>query len=103
MDGGGPAALLDPADGRYVGQWGAGLAQFGGSGEGRVAADGSVCVYTYVPYVQAVLTPDGSVLAARIGNAGDLFTPPPVFTPDGFAWSLDPNGLVRLKVTLPGR
>ena len=104
MDGGGPAALLDPADGRYLDQWGLGLSdsRFGASGEARTANDGSVFVYTYVPYAQAVLAPDGTVLAARSGKAGELFYPPPVFLPDGFAWSLDPNGLIRLKVTLPG-
>lgn len=106
MEGGGAAALLDPADGRYLGDWGQGLANeplLGGSGEARLDADGNVFLFVYAPYAQVVLSPEGSVLAARPGVAGTLFYPPPVFAPDGFGYSFDPNGLVRLKVSLPAR
>ena len=103
MDGGGPAALLDPADGTFLGEWAPALstAQFGASAEARVDAAGRVYVFTYVPYAQIVLASDGTVLGARSGEAGQLFYPPPVIAPDGFGYSFDPSGLVRLKVTLP--
>ena len=106
MDGGGPAVLLDPADGGYLGDWAPGLANqplFGGSGEARVDAHGDVFLYLYAPYAQVALAPDGSVLGARTSADATLFYPPPVFAPDGFAYSFSPDGLVRLKVTLPAR
>jgi outer membrane protein assembly factor BamB len=103
MDGGGPAAVLDPDDGTFVGLWGAGLrdARFGGSGEARVDATGHVYCFVYVPYAQVVLAPDGTVLAAESGEAGQLFFPPPVIGPDGYGYSFGPDGLVKLKVSLP--
>ena len=105
MDGGGPAVLLDPADGSYVGDWAPGLdaTSFGGSGEARVDAAGNVYLFVYAPYAEVVLSPDGALLGARSGQAGQLFYPPPVIATDGFGYSFGPDGLVRLKVTLPSR
>jgi outer membrane protein assembly factor BamB len=103
MDGGGPALLLDAADGSYAGDWAADLdaSAFGGSGEARVDAAGNVYAFVYAPYAEIVLSPDGVLLGARTGRPGQLFFPPPVIAPDGFGYSFGPDGLVRLKLTLP--
>ena len=113
-DGTGHALILDPANGRVVDRWGeqgSAPGQLGGSGEPTLDAAGNIFVFQYVPEALQVFDPKGRFLAALFEDPGisltlqfkgKVFWPPPVFTKDGFAYSFGPDGLIRIKVTLPG-
>jgi len=104
LDPGGPATLLDPADGSVVGRWGD--ASIGGSGEPTVDGVGNVFLFQYVPAAMRVFDAAGQPLGIREYTDDDesahRFYPTPVFALDGFGYSFNDNGdLLRLKVTLP--
>ncbi len=71
-------------------------------------------MFQYVPQAVQVFDPKGRLIggiyevpgtpgyhSAEYQFLGRVFWPPPVFDKDGFGYSFGPDGLVKLKVTLP--
>jgi class 3 adenylate cyclase/outer membrane protein assembly factor BamB len=113
----GLAFTIDPANGTIIGTWGTPgnePGQLGASGEPSVDAAGNIYVFQYVPQAVQVFDRTGHLLGgiyAEAGTADDssggyqfdghVFWPPPVFDKDGFGYTFGPDGLVKLKVSLP--
>jgi outer membrane protein assembly factor BamB/class 3 adenylate cyclase len=109
----GRVLTIDPADGHIIGSWGTpgnAPGQMGGSGEPSVDGAGNIYVFQYVPSELQVFDARGRLLGGQYDVEGqsttsrggrDIFWPPPVFDPDGFGYTFGPDGLVKLKVTLP--
>jgi streptogramin lyase len=99
--------LMDPANGRVVGQWGSQQTQLGPD-ESFISLDTAGHVYVNT----GVFDPQGRLLFDKRGQIGFegwfgengcsvSHWPPPVFDKEGFGYSFDCDGLVQLKVTLP--
>jgi len=116
-DGTGQVLTIDPADGRIIGSWGTPgnePGQLSGSGEPSVDNAGNLYVFQYVSQAVQVFDPQGRLIGGIYQEAGTpddgsqgyqflgrVFWPPPVFDKDGFGYTFGPDGLVKLKVSLP--
>jgi outer membrane protein assembly factor BamB/class 3 adenylate cyclase len=116
-DGTGQVLTIDPADGHIIGCWGTPgnePGQISGSGEPSVDGAGNIYVFQYVPQAVQVFDPKGRLIggiyedpgtpgyqSAESQFLGRVFWPPPVFDEDDFGYSFGPDGLVKLKVSLP--
>jgi outer membrane protein assembly factor BamB len=119
-DGTGQVLTIDPADGRIIGTWGTpgnAPGQMGDSGEPSVDGAGNIYVFQYVPQELQVFDGRGQLLGGQyhVGGQretirgdtpetlvwGDVYWPVPVFDKDGFGYTFGPDGLVKLKVSLP--
>jgi outer membrane protein assembly factor BamB/class 3 adenylate cyclase len=115
-DGTGHAVTLDPTTGKVIRQWGqpgSTPGKLGLSGEPSLDAAGNIYVFQYVPQAIQVFDPKGRLLGGIFEQSnpdlysntfqfnGRVFWPPPVFAPDGYAYSFGPDGLIQLKVKLP--
>jgi DNA-binding beta-propeller fold protein YncE len=116
-DASGQAFTIDPADGRIIGTWGTPgtePGQLGPSGEPSVDNAGNIYVFQYVSEAVQVFDPQGRLIGGIYQEAGTpddgsqgyqflgrVFWPPPVFDKDGFGYSFGPDGLEKLKVSLP--
>jgi outer membrane protein assembly factor BamB len=104
LDPGGPAVLLDPADGSVIGRWG--TASLGPSAEPTVDAAGNVFSFQYVDWAMRMFDAKGHDLgildwADDVADAYEFY-PTPVFAPDGYGYSFDDTqGLLRLEITVP--
>jgi tripartite motif-containing protein 71 len=116
----GQVLTIDPTDGRIIGSWGTPgnePGQMGDSGEPSIDGAGNIYVFQYVPQELQVFDAGGRLLGGQYhvqgqpqtshGDTpetvgwGDVFWPPPVFDKDGFGYTFGPDGLVKLKVSLP--
>jgi len=113
-DGTGQALVLDPADGHVIQRWGrpgSMPGELGGSGEPTLDHRGNIFVFQYVPQAIQVFDPTGRFLGAVFEQApatgyqfeGTVPWPPPVFGNGGSGYSFGPDGLIRLKVSLPAK
>jgi eukaryotic-like serine/threonine-protein kinase len=100
--------LIDTANGRVVGRWGAdwGDQIASGPSDTTLSLDraGNVYFTSIIPNAMRVWDPRGRLIGGVYGSYGDcggIFWPAPVFDKDGVGYSFDCDGLVQLKVTLP--
>jgi outer membrane protein assembly factor BamB len=116
-DASGQAYTIDPADGRVIGTWGTPgnePGELSDSGEPSVDNAGNIYVFQYVSEAVQVFDPQGRLIGGIYQEAGTpddgsqgyqflgrVFWPPPVFDKDGFGYSFGPDGLEKLKVSLP--
>jgi outer membrane protein assembly factor BamB/class 3 adenylate cyclase len=113
VDATGQAVVLDPTNGHVLARWGQpgnAPGDLGLSGEPSVDAKGNIYVFQYVPQALQIFDPSGHFLGGIYEDStaesgyqfdGSVFWPAPVFAPDGFGYSFGPDGLVRMKITLP--
>jgi eukaryotic-like serine/threonine-protein kinase len=116
-DASGQAYTIDPADGRVIGTWGTPgtePGQLGPSGELSVDNAGNIYVFQYVSEAIQVFDPQDRLIGGIYQEAGApddgsqgyrffgrVFWPPPVFDKEGFGYTFGPDGLEKLKVSLP--
>jgi outer membrane protein assembly factor BamB/class 3 adenylate cyclase len=117
----GQLLTIDPADGRIIGSSGTPgnqPGQMGDSGEPSIDGAGNIYVFQYVPQELQVFDAGGRLLGgqyhvqgqpltSRLDTPetvvwGDVYWPAPIFDQDGFGYAFGPDGLVKLKVSLPG-